>query len=91
MKVFLSWSGDRSHYVAKALRDWLPLVLQFCEPWLSDRDIAAGDRWSEKIAKELEARNVGIIVLTRDNIRAPWVLFEAGALSKALVTSQVVP
>jgi hypothetical protein len=91
MKVFLSWSGERSHYVAKALRDWLPLVLHFADPWLSDRDIAAGERWSEKIATELEARQFGILVLTRENVAAPWVLFEAGALSKAFATSQVVP
>lgn len=26
MKVFLSWSGDRSSKVARALSDWLPGV-----------------------------------------------------------------
>lgn len=32
MKVFISWSGERSQALAQALRDWLPLVLHFVEP-----------------------------------------------------------
>jgi hypothetical protein len=28
MKAFISWSGDTSHMLAPALRDWLPSVLQ---------------------------------------------------------------
>jgi hypothetical protein len=91
MKIFLSWSGERSRHVATALRDWLPMLLQNTEPWLSDRDIAAGDRWSLEVGKKLEECQFGIICLTRENTEAPWVLFEAGALSKTLVTSAVCP
>ncbi len=91
MKIFLSWSGDRSRHVALALRDWLPMILQNTEPWLSDRDIAAGERWALEIGKRLEECHFGIICLTQDNTEAPWVLFEAGALSKALATASVCP
>src|ERR1044071_5524752 len=91
MKIFLSWSGERSKSVALALRAWMPLVLHYVEPWLSDKDIAAGDRWSLEVGKELEQSNYGIICLTRDNLDAPWVLFEAGALSKALSAGSVCP
>lgn len=42
MRVFVSWSGERSREVAKAFRDWLPLVLHYAEPWVSDADIEAG-------------------------------------------------
>jgi hypothetical protein len=27
-KIFLTWSGERSAAIAKALREWLPLVIQ---------------------------------------------------------------
>jgi len=91
MKVFISWSGPRSQTLAQALRDWLPLVVHFVEPWLSEADIAAGERWSQSIAKELESCNFGIICVTRDNVVAPWILFEAGSLAKSLEGSRVIP
>ena len=91
MKVFLSWSGHRSRMLAVALRDWLPLVLHFADPWLSETDIAAGERWALTLAKELETSNFGILCLARDNVESPWVLFEAGSLAKFLENSRVVP
>jgi len=91
LKVFISWSGDRSRVAALALREWLPLVLHYVQPWLSDRDIAAGERWAVEIGRELEGTQFGLIVLTSDNLSAPWILFEAGALSKAFTASHVCP
>lgn len=91
MKVFISWSGERSKLLAHSLRDWIPLVLHYVEPWLSEADIAAGERWAESVAKELEASNFGIICVTRENAGSPWVLFEAGALAKSLQGSRVIP
>lgn len=91
MKVFISWSGDRSKRLAQAFREWLPLVLHYVEPWLSEADIEAGERWAQSVAKELAASNFGIICVTSENITSPWVLFEAGALTKSLETSRVIP
>ncbi|HST55234.1 MAG TPA: toll/interleukin-1 receptor domain-containing protein [Solirubrobacteraceae bacterium] len=91
MKVFISWSGTQSHKVAIALRDWLPSVLQIVEPYVSSEDIDKGARWSTDISKELEDSSFGIICVTPENIAAPWVNFEAGALSKSLDRSRVAP
>jgi hypothetical protein len=91
MKVFISWSGVRSNALADALRDWIPLVLHYVEPWLSQTDIEAGQRWAEQVAKELESSNFGILCITQDNLTSPWVLFEAGALAKSLQGSRVIP
>jgi hypothetical protein len=91
MKVFISWSGSQSHQVAISLRDWLPSVLQIVEPYVSSEDIDKGARWSTDISKELEDSSFGIICVTPENIAAPWVNFEAGALSKSLDRSRVAP
>jgi hypothetical protein len=91
LRVFVSWSGERSRALAQALRAWLPLVLHFVEPWLSDADVEPGQRWGDAIAKELEASNFGIICVTRESAAAPWMLFEAGALAKSLDGSKVIP
>lgn len=91
MKVFISWSGTRSKAVANALHEWLPLVLQYAKPWVSDKDIGAGDRWAQSIAGELDASNFGIICITPENMQSEWILFEAGALSKSMLDAKVIP
>ena len=84
MKVFISWSGELSRRIASALREWLPHVIQALEPFVSDKDVYTGFRWSAEIAAELEASQYGILCITPDNMKAPWLNFEAGALSKDL-------
>ena len=91
MKVFISWSGARSKSLALALKDWLPLTLNYVKPWVSDKDIGAGDRWAQSIAGELEAANCGIICITPENLQSEWVLFETGALSKSMLDAKVIP
>lgn len=91
MKVFLSWSGDKSHKIAMTFRDWLPSVIQSIEPYVSSEDIDKGTRWSTDIAKELANSSFGILCVTKDNINAPWLNFEAGALSKTIDKSFVSP
>jgi hypothetical protein len=91
MQVFLSWSGVTSHKFACCLREWLPNVIQSLVPYVSSEDIDKGSRWSTDIAKELEESRYGIICVTKDNIFAPWVNFEAGALSKIIDKSFVTP
>jgi hypothetical protein len=91
MRIFLSWSGERSKALASALRDWLPDILHYARPWLSESDIDAGERWGFKVAEELQATEFGIICVTRDNMNAPWLNFEAGALAKSIDGARVVP
>jgi hypothetical protein len=89
--VFLTWSGPRSKDVAEALKKWLPGVVQHCQPWMS-KDIQAGKRWRSEIKERLNSISVGILCLTKENVGAPWVNFEAGALSKSVVDeNRVIP
>jgi len=89
MKVFISWSGDRSKVIAEALYNWLPTIIQQLEPWMSEHDIDKGTRGISAIAQQLEQTQFGITSLTSENLNAPWLLFEAGALSKSQDQSRV--
>jgi hypothetical protein len=91
MKVFLSWSGEISLKIATIFRDWLPSVIQSIIPYVSSEDIDKGARWSTDIAKELANSTFGILCVTKDNINASWLNFEAGALSKTMDKSFVCP
>ena len=91
MKVFISWSGNKSHKVGLVFREWLPSVIQSLEPYVSSEDIDKGARWSSDIAKELEDSTFGILCVTKDNLQAPRLSFEAGALSKTMEKTFVTP
>ncbi|MGF1836839.1 toll/interleukin-1 receptor domain-containing protein [Photobacterium sanguinicancri] len=91
MKVFISWSGEESHKVALALREWLPSVVQSIDPYVSSEDIDKGTRWASDIAGELDESAFGILCVTKQNLDAPWLNFEAGALGKSVDKSRVCP
>jgi hypothetical protein len=91
LKIFISWSGPLSGQVAEALRDWLPSVLQTVVPYVSSEDIHKGARWSVDVSRELETSTYGILCVTASNVDAPWLNFEAGALSKSFDKGRVSP
>lgn len=81
MKIFISWSGEKSREIASYLKEWLGQIIQSVDPWISI-DIDKGKRWNEEISNNLEESRVGIFCITDENIQAPWIMFEAGAISK---------
>ena len=91
MKVFISWSGEPSRSIARALDSWLERVVQPVDAWISTHDIASGARWNEAITKQLDETNFGIVCVTMENQSAPWLTFEAGALAKSVERGRVVP
>jgi hypothetical protein len=89
MKIFMSWSGRRSHAAAEVLAWWLKCVIQASRPWISSEDIDRGALWFSEITNVLADTSVGIVCLTEENKDRPWILFEAGALAKGLSNSRV--
>lgn len=84
MKVFISWSGELSKNIAEVIKTWLPCIIQSVEVFFSPDDIEKGENWDTKVSTELLECKYGIICLTKENVSAPWIHFESGALAKAL-------
>lgn len=77
--------------LAEKFYEWLPAVIQQVEPFLSSEDIDKGKRGMNIISSELESAQFGIFFLTRQNLQAPWIYFEAGAISKVVTQANVIP
>ena len=92
MDIFLSWSGPSSQALAEILRGWLPTVLPYARPWLSSEDIRKGKRWGVELAERLEDTSYCVVCVTTPDVAiAPWVNFEAGAVSKYIEDAHVSP
>lgn len=82
-KIFISWSQENSKEIAKALKNALEnkVFSGFkLECFVSDVDIASGEDWWIKIRKELKSCKMGILCMTKENLSAPWIYYEAGAM-----------
>jgi hypothetical protein len=58
---------------------------------MSGVDIKAGTRWSVELATQLQETSYGIICVTPESVSSPWLMFEAGALSKSVHDGCVCP
>lgn len=82
MRIFLSWSGARSHAVAQLFAEWIPSVCFGIDPWISSDDIAKGANWVQAIQDALRgSEGVGLFFVTNSALSSQWFLFEAGAIA----------
>lgn len=82
-KIFISWSGDTSKEIAKNVKRILEEEIfkgTDLNCFFSDVDINSGDDWWEKIKTELKECSLGIVCITKENMKAPWIYFESGAI-----------
>lgn len=81
--IFISWSGESSKKIAVELKNTLENIIfkdKGLTCFVSELDIASGADWWYKIKKELKLCKQGILCITKENRRAPWIYFEAGAM-----------
>ena len=95
--IFISWSTDPARKIAELLKDLLekifcvnPDILFFVSS-SEDGGIDVGARFRNIIDDNLQKSNYGILILTKNNELRPWLMFEAGALSKNINLSRIVP
>lgn len=82
-KIFISWSKQYSKEIALALKDTFENHVfkgTGLTGFVSDVDIASGEDWWQKIRKELKSSGQGIMCITKQNVKEPWIYFEGGAL-----------
>ena len=91
MRIFTSWSGDRSKAAALGLKSLLQDLFEEAVQVFVSEHITPGEAWAQRLGTELEQSEFGILCLTRDNWQSPWLLFEAGAIAKKFASSRVVP
>lgn len=83
-KIFISWSGEKSKIIANKLKNILEKNIfegTGLTCFVSDVDISSGTDWWNKINRELKSSRMGILCITKENITAPWIYYEAGALT----------
>jgi hypothetical protein len=91
MRVFVSWSGEKSRRFGEALRSWLPNVHQRIEVFFSPNDIEKGAKWATEIETQLRDTQYCVVCLTPDALKSPWINFEAGAISKGIGQNRITP
>lgn len=90
VKIFICWSGERSHSLATALQTWLPKFIPGLEAvdeppnlFVSD-EIVKGVRWFDVVDEQLDTSDAGVVCVTREALQSGWIHFEAGALARAV-------
>lgn len=82
-KLFISWSGSNTKEFAKELKHILEDVIfegTDLTCFVSDVDIESGTDWWIKIKGELKTSKQSILCVTKENVKAPWISYEAGAM-----------
>ena len=95
--IFISWSGSPSKEIAEHVKELLGAVfainrnIEFFLSSSEERGIDKGDRFQKKIDENLFKSDFGILIMTKNNITRPWIMFEAGSLAKNVDISKVSP
>ena len=82
-EVFISWSGEKANRYAEFLENLLNQIFGNQARTFYSGNIESGSVWLDRINHALEESKIGIIVLTKESMKKPWVNFEAGAIFKA--------
>jgi hypothetical protein len=81
MSLFISWSGKRSKKIASFLDTWLDhRVHGMGNPWISFKQecLPQGVGDNKKIAEASQKCKACLLIITKECLEVPWILFEAG-------------
>lgn len=81
--VFIGWSGPLSGRTAQLLKWFIDITFGDDTAFVSSQDIRSGEMWFDVVRTALAGARFAILCLTKDNLSAPWLHFESGAISAA--------
>ncbi|MCH8274112.1 MAG: TIR domain-containing protein [Armatimonadetes bacterium] len=90
IKIFIAWSTQPSLDYAKLLRDFLNTLPGNKDVFISE-EIEKGSIWQAVLEQELSKASAGILVVTPENVAAPWIHFEAGVMTGKMQRVRVSP
>ena len=82
-KIFIIWSGTTSKQIACSLKEFFEEKVfpgSSLNCFVSELDIESGDDWWKRVKRELQQCDLGIVCITKENVRAPWIHFESGVV-----------
>lgn len=88
MHIFISWSKEKSKEIAIETKSFLQKIMPESSIFVSMFDIEGGEEFQNKIIENIHRCDVIILIITKDNKKSPWMLFEAGyarALNKKII------
>lgn len=75
--LFISWSGDRSHELAKWLHKWFHQLTPSVNVYFS-ADIMPGVSWIDHVRDQMSKANAAVFCVTPDNVDSRWINYELG-------------
>ncbi|MCF7954839.1 MAG: hypothetical protein K9M75_03455 [Phycisphaerae bacterium] len=84
MKIFLSWSGEISKRISHEVRGCISSIFENRVIFFHSPDIRKGRFWPEELFGNMGTCDSAIICITPENQKAPWILFEAGAIARRM-------
>ena len=76
MQVFISWSKDKGKEIAIKTKELLKSIN--INAFVSEVDINGGEEVQQKILAKIKECKKLVLCFTKENKKAPWLLFEAG-------------
>ncbi len=90
MSIYIGWYGNRSKLIASTLANWLTTIIKDLKIWVSESDIEKKPDQLNKLSAKLKKSDFVLFCITPENVDEPWLLFEAGALSRVLSAPQLM-
>ncbi|MDR0890467.1 MAG: toll/interleukin-1 receptor domain-containing protein [Oscillospiraceae bacterium] len=78
MNIFISWSKAKSKEYAIKTKELLEKLNPKIEAFVSEVDIYGGEDVQDKIINKIIESEILVLCFTKENKKAPWLLFEAG-------------